>query len=147
MKKTTFENIINTLSTMSDVRLLDTYEAYSDDRITSCDAVHFEFLQLNMPNDKARRFNKRVSVKAKSMVVNQSVALHIVDNKTYNVKRHYLSSSKNYADISAYESLTDMLAIVRNAHYESLAHALEEAQDITFKTSASKSRKSVKKAK
>ena len=145
MKKTTFENIINTLATMSDVRLLDDYKAFSDDKIQSCDAIHFEFIQLNMTDDKARRYNKRMSVKAKSIVVNQSVAKHIADNDAYTVKRHYIASSKNYADIVAYENVSDMLAIVRNAHYESIAQALENAFEIEVKTNASKKSRKAKK--
>lgn len=145
MRKSVFESIVAVLNTMSDVRLLDDYKAFSDDKIQSCDAIHFEFIQLNMSDDKARRYNKRMSVKAKSIVVNQSVAKYIIDDNAYTVKRHYIASSKNYADITAYENISDVLSVVRNAHYESIAQALENAIEIEFKTQAKKKTSKAKK--
>jgi len=136
MRKQTFTDIINAFVEVADIRLLDDYSSFDDEKIKSCDALHFEFVQLNMQDDRARKYNKRFTVKANTFVVNQTVAQYIADSKDYTVKRHYIASSKNYADITNYSNLVDMFCIVRNAHYESIAQALENAIDIEFKTQA-----------
>ena len=149
MRKSVFESIVSFLQSQSDVRVLDDYQRFDDEKIKSCDVVLFEFKQLNMSDNKARTYNKRFSIKAKTLVCNQTVAQYISDTDDIQIKRHYVASSKNYADISVciddYERFCNMFSIVRNAHYESIAQALENAFEIEVKTNASKKSRKAKK--
>jgi len=150
MKKTTFINVLSVLSNASDVVLENTYSAFSDEQIKALEELHFHFNELNMQSNKVRTMNKRFTAKSARFAVNKTVC-NMLSESMFSEKERAFLISHNYThiacDMSDIESVKQCFEALRNAHYESIAHALENAIDIEFKTSASKSRKERKKAK
>ena len=145
MREKRVDVILTVLNAMSDVNVLTTRE---NALVKSNQELHFEFKQLNITNDKARAYNKRFTCKSKQIAVNKTVCKYLDDILT-DKNREFLIAH-NYCNIDlkddTVETLVEMLIKIRNAHYESIAQALENALEIEFKTTAKSKSKSKSKA-